>query len=260
MMQRIMLILSLNLTFAVNASDCFDSVGRDYHIDPDLIRAIAFRESTMNSHAMNVVSTEKYAIGKMQIHSHNFQHLSQFGITPQKLYKDDCMNIYTGAYFLAIAFKRRGISWDSVGAYNAGFSMKRGQQVKLPEVCGKNSPDLYEHQKAEIDTAIKEGAAILSIYTHEIKQEYFTPARPGEKFAVSFHRDKVKMLIVNMWVSCATKGAPLGQREDGKCFISIGAGGEKNPRRSMRYAFYRQVKFQNAMFPPFDFMTLRNLL
>lgn len=64
MMQRIMLILSLNLTFAVNASDCFDSVGRDYHIDPDLIRAIAFRESTMNSHAMNVVSTEKYAIGK----------------------------------------------------------------------------------------------------------------------------------------------------------------------------------------------------
>ncbi len=31
------------------------------------------------------------------------------------------MNIYTGAYYLAIAFKKWGVSWEAVGAYNAGF-------------------------------------------------------------------------------------------------------------------------------------------
>ncbi|QLK63920.1 transglycosylase SLT domain-containing protein (plasmid) [Enterobacteriaceae bacterium Kacie_13] len=118
------------LTFTASAADCFDAAGRDYHIDPDLLRAVAFRESSMNPHAMNIVSPEKYAVGNMQIHSQNFAHLSQFGITPQKLYSDSCMNIYTGAYYLAIAFKRWGIGWDSVGAYNAGFSLKAEQQVK----------------------------------------------------------------------------------------------------------------------------------
>lgn len=32
------------------------------------------------------------------------------------------MNIYTGAYILAIAVKRWGMTWKAVGAYNAGFA------------------------------------------------------------------------------------------------------------------------------------------
>lgn len=79
---------------------------------------------------MNIVSPQKYAVGLMQIHSQNFSHPSQFGITPQKLYGDPCMNIYTGAYYLAIAFKRWGVSWESVGAYNAGFSKEPKQHAK----------------------------------------------------------------------------------------------------------------------------------
>lgn len=150
-MQRIVLILSLIFTFTVNASDCFDSAGRDYHIDPDLLRAIAFRESSMNPHAMNIVSPKKYAVGNMQIHSQNFSHLSQFGITPQKLYSDSCMNIYTGAYYLAIAFKRWGINWDSVGAYNAGFSMTTAQQVKRQKYA-KEVHQIYMNIKKQKPT------------------------------------------------------------------------------------------------------------
>jgi soluble lytic murein transglycosylase-like protein len=110
--------------------DCFDRAGRDYHIDPDLLRAIAFRESSHRDTALNVKSRQEYAVGRMQIHSQNFAHLSDFGITPQHLYTDGCLNIYTGAYYLAIAFKRWGVNWDAVGAYNAGFKKNDKQDMK----------------------------------------------------------------------------------------------------------------------------------
>jgi len=141
-MLRIVTVFCFMFTFAANASDCFDAAGRDYHIDPDLLRAVALRESSMNSHAMNIVSTDKYAVGKMQIHSQNFSHLSRFGITPQNLYSDECLNIYTGAYYLAIAFKRWGVNWESVGAYNAGFSQKPEQKAKRLKY-GKEVHQIY---------------------------------------------------------------------------------------------------------------------
>lgn len=104
--------------------------GRDYNIEPDLLRAISFRESSWRPDAMNVVNHESYAVGMMQIHSQNFSHLAQFGITPVNPYRDPCMNIYTGAYYLAIAFKRWGYSWRAVGAYNAGFRETEVQEKK----------------------------------------------------------------------------------------------------------------------------------
>lgn len=141
-MLRIVTGLCFMFSFAASAADCFDAAGRDYHIDSDLLRAIAFRESSMNSHAMNIVSPDKYAVGEMQIHTQNFAHLSQFGITPQSLFSDRCMNVYTGAYYLAIAFKRWGVNWESVGAYNAGFSQKPEQKAKRLKY-GKEVHQIY---------------------------------------------------------------------------------------------------------------------
>lgn len=129
-MKNVLLVGLLVLNFSVIASGCFDMAGRDYKIDPDLLRAISFRESSWRPGAMNIASKESYAVGMMQIHSQNFPHLSQFGITPGKLYNDPCMNIYTGAYYLALAFKRWGYSWRSVGAYNAGFRETETQEKK----------------------------------------------------------------------------------------------------------------------------------
>lgn len=40
------------------------------------------------------------------------------------------MNIYTGAYYLAIAFKKWGVSWEAVGAYNAGFRKTERQNQR----------------------------------------------------------------------------------------------------------------------------------
>lgn len=129
-MKNVLLIGLLALTSSAIAQDCFEMAGRDYHIEPDLLRAISFRESSWRPDAMNVVSNESYAVGMMQIHSQNFSHLAQYGITAGNLYRDPCMNIYTGAYYLAIAFKRWGYSWRAVGAYNAGFRETEAQERK----------------------------------------------------------------------------------------------------------------------------------
>lgn len=79
---------------------------------------------------MNIVSSKEYAVGMMQIHSQNFSHLATLGITPQKLYHNSCLNIYTGAYYLSIAFRRWGYSWQAVGAYNAGFKINEKQNLR----------------------------------------------------------------------------------------------------------------------------------
>ncbi|EEY6123461.1 lytic transglycosylase, partial [Escherichia coli] len=52
------------------------------------------------------------------------------GIKPEHLTTDPCMNIYTGAYYLAIAFKKWGVSWEAVGAYNAGFRKTERQNQR----------------------------------------------------------------------------------------------------------------------------------
>lgn len=124
-MRKTLITGLLAITFSVNAQDCFEMAGRDYRIEPDLLRAISFRESSWRDNALNVVSHSEYAVGKMQIHSQNFSHLAQFGITPQQLYTDSCLNIYTGAYYLAIAFKRWGYSWRAVGAIMQDFVKRK---------------------------------------------------------------------------------------------------------------------------------------
>lgn len=60
------------------------------------------------------------------------------------------MNIYTSAYYLAIAFKRWGVNWRAVGAYNAGFRetdvqerkrLKYAQEIQvIYENIKKNAP------------------------------------------------------------------------------------------------------------------------
>lgn len=128
-MKKLLLVL-LALSQYATGDDCFDLAGQAYRIDPDLLRATSFRESSFNPRALNVVSDTKYAVGLMQIHSSNFHHIAQFGITPTALYNDPCMNIYTGAYYMAHAIKRMGYNWEAVGAYYAGFSKSPEQAAK----------------------------------------------------------------------------------------------------------------------------------
>lgn len=48
--------------------DCHDKAWNDYQIAPDLLHAIAFRESSFQHNAVNQASPTRYTIGIMQIH------------------------------------------------------------------------------------------------------------------------------------------------------------------------------------------------
>lgn len=87
------------------ATDCFDLAGRDYKIDPDLLRAISWQESRYRVNAIGINPVTGYGSGLMQVDSQHFNELARYGIKPEHMTTDPCMNIYTGAYYLAIAFK-----------------------------------------------------------------------------------------------------------------------------------------------------------
>lgn len=128
---RIIIFIALFFVLTTcKASDCFGVAGRRYNIDPDLLRAIGEVESNSQSNAIGLNQKYGYGVGRMQIDSNNFNQLNHFGITPQELLRNDCLNIYVGAYYLSIAFKKWGVSWESVGAYNAGFKQSQKQKIR----------------------------------------------------------------------------------------------------------------------------------
>lgn len=112
------------------SKDCFNNAAKDYQLDADLLRAIAYRESAFKPNAINYVSPSSYAIGLMQIHSQNFNELARLGITEQQLRDNPCLNIYTGAYYLAKFIKIQGDVWQGVGAYNAGLKKRLNKNKK----------------------------------------------------------------------------------------------------------------------------------
>lgn len=146
-MLRCLLIITLLFTAFVSRADCFERAGRDYRIDADLLRAIAWVESNGEINAVGKNPTQGFGLGYMQIDSQNFSHLAQFGITPELLMRDGCMNIYTGAYYLATAFKRWGMNWDAVGAYNAGFKKSDIQAQRRQDYIQKVYPVYLAYKK-----------------------------------------------------------------------------------------------------------------
>lgn len=129
-MIKLLIFTILFLSGTAYSSDCFESAGRDYKIDPDLLRAIAWKESGYRIDVIGINPVTGFGSGLMQVDSQHFNELKKYGIKPEHLLNDPCMNIYTGAYYLAIAFKRWGYSWRAVGAYNAGFRETEKQEKK----------------------------------------------------------------------------------------------------------------------------------
>ncbi|EJJ3071850.1 transglycosylase SLT domain-containing protein [Escherichia coli] len=129
-MKSVLLVGLLMLSSPVIAQDCFELAGRDYKIDPDLLRAISWKESRYRVNAIGINPVTGYGSGLMQVDSQHFNELARYGIKPEHLTTDPCMNIYTGAYYLAIAFKKWGVTWEAVGAYNAGFRKTERQNQR----------------------------------------------------------------------------------------------------------------------------------
>ncbi|WP_058914382.1 transglycosylase SLT domain-containing protein [Entomohabitans teleogrylli] len=130
MLKWIIILVASITSFPAASDDCYDMAGRDYKIDPDLLRAIAWNESGFRQNAVGQSPDNSIDVGLMQINSQHFRNLSSIGVTEYHLMHDACMNIYTGAYILAQSFHRLGVTWQAVGAYNAGFKKTPEQHLR----------------------------------------------------------------------------------------------------------------------------------
>lgn len=103
-------------------ADCFHKVGKAYRLDPDYLRAIAYKESKFDHKAIGKNSDGTRDIGLMQINTSNLNWLKQKfpKISITKLLSSPCYNIQVGAYILNENFRLYGRKWIAVGAYNAG--------------------------------------------------------------------------------------------------------------------------------------------
>ncbi|QUT18149.1 lytic transglycosylase domain-containing protein [Rahnella inusitata] len=120
-------LLTLAAVFSAQASPemCFNKAGRDYGIDPLLLTAISIKESRLRMDAINDRNRNKTEdVCGMQVNSSHYAALRKFDITRERLLKEPCTCIYTGAWVLAHNFRAYGKNWDSVGMYNTGPSPK----------------------------------------------------------------------------------------------------------------------------------------
>lgn len=111
------------------AHACWEQAAQKYAVSPDLLKAMARAESSLNARAVNrshFARTKTVDIGIMQINS-NGKMLRNLGVTPQQLL-DPCTNIDAGARILAEKMVRYGRTWEAVGAYNASCAALTPQQ------------------------------------------------------------------------------------------------------------------------------------
>lgn len=100
---------------------CFESAGRFYNIDSDLIRAMAWQESAFRVDAKNVNAKDgSVDLGLMQINQLHYARLGKMGISRDHLQRNGCLNVFVGTFILAEIFNQHGMGWNAVGMYNAG--------------------------------------------------------------------------------------------------------------------------------------------
>ena len=105
---------------------CFNEAGEYFDINPELLKAIAYTESRLDPIAVNTSNSNGTVdYGLMQINSAWFEKLKSLGISEDDVINDPCTNVFTGAWILALNFQSHGECWESVGAYNAGFSSRK---------------------------------------------------------------------------------------------------------------------------------------
>lgn len=105
---------------------CYKEAGQRYNIDPEMLRAIAFTESSFRSN----IESHTSDIGLMGINRSWLPILKKrFGITEEKIW-EPCTNIHVGAWILANNYRQYGRNWNAVGAYNAVCRKLKGNTCK----------------------------------------------------------------------------------------------------------------------------------
>lgn len=99
-------------------ADCFDEAAAYQHVNPTVLRAIAWQESRGRADAVHRNDNGSLDYGIMQINSIHQSELKRFGIAAEQLMQP-CVGVYVAAWHLRKMMLKYGNTWDAVGAYHS---------------------------------------------------------------------------------------------------------------------------------------------
>nr|WP_232431359.1 lytic transglycosylase domain-containing protein [Cupriavidus sp. UYPR2.512] len=110
-------------------ANCFDDAAAYQHVNPLILRAIAWRESHNQPGAVHMNTNGSTDYGVMQINSIHLGALSRYGITRDELMAP-CKNIYIAAWQLRRQIMKYGNTWAAVGAYHSATPVLRDEYAR----------------------------------------------------------------------------------------------------------------------------------
>jgi lysozyme-related protein Hpa2 len=118
-MKRIRVLLVLLCTVWTTAqADCFDDAAAYHLVNPWILRAIAYQESSFKADTIHKNSNNTIDVGATGINSVHFPELRKFGIQPQDLL-NPCNAIYVAGWLYRKKVLKFGNSWFAVGAFHS---------------------------------------------------------------------------------------------------------------------------------------------
>ena len=131
---RIVLPVTVLLISGQVHAHCYREAGQRYRIDPTLLRAIAYTESSLNPD----VESHTSDIGLMGINRSWLPILkTKFGLNEADVW-NPCTNIHIGAWILANNYRQFGKNWNAVGAYNAACKKLKGYECQKARTAYSN--------------------------------------------------------------------------------------------------------------------------
>jgi hypothetical protein len=144
------LFLAVGLNAASAFEPVFDRAGRDFGIDPTLLKRIATIESSMNPRALNLNKNGTYDLGLMQINTIHLKRLSKIGVTREAL-MDPEVNIYVGALLLSSHIRKKGYNLDAIGNYHSANPIHKTKWLKrLAMATLPKGADVVSDQRSNV--------------------------------------------------------------------------------------------------------------
>ncbi|MFA0922190.1 lytic transglycosylase domain-containing protein [Xanthomonas fragariae] len=110
-------------------ADCFEEAAGYQHVNPWVLRAIAWQESRGRADAIHRNNNGTIDYGKMQINSIHLRRLSSYGISSDALMQP-CVSVYVAAWRLREMTNKYGNTWAAVGAYHSETPAEREKYAR----------------------------------------------------------------------------------------------------------------------------------
>lgn len=136
-------LLLMSSAATAGYSDCIHEAALCFKINPLIIKAIIWKESSNRPNVVNFNKNKTKDVGIMQINSIHFDTLRSLGISENELRENSCANVFSGSWILNQTIKNNGYSWEGIGKYHSKTPYYRDKYVsRLISILLEDSKNL----------------------------------------------------------------------------------------------------------------------